>query len=255
LGAAKQIEVKPISASHAREVIRALHYSGKVAPNSQLHFGVFLAGYCGGALQFGPPTVKRNVLGLVSGTSWNGMLELNRMALAEWLPKNGESRAIAMALKLIRRNYPQVEWILSFADGTQCGDGTIYRAAGFVPTQINASASTLARLPDGEVIHDIACKTGVRKAHMLKTTGGAASFQKYVKAIGGEYLSGCQFRYIYFLTPAARARLTVPVIPFAEIARRGVGMYRGEKRVRSETSDTSATHVEEGGATPTRTLA
>jgi len=53
LGRAKDIIIKPISAKDARAIIRELHYSGKVVQNSQIHFGVFLDGKCGGALSFG----------------------------------------------------------------------------------------------------------------------------------------------------------------------------------------------------------
>jgi hypothetical protein len=40
-------------------------------------------------------------------------------------------------------------------------------------------------------------------------------------------LDGYQMRYIYFLNPDARARLACKEIPYAEIERRGAGMYRG----------------------------
>jgi hypothetical protein len=71
------------------------------------------------------------LIDLVHGTKWNEFIELNRMAFSEFLPKNSESRAIAIAIKLIKKKAPHIKWIISFADGTQCGDGTIYRAAGF----------------------------------------------------------------------------------------------------------------------------
>jgi hypothetical protein len=45
--------------------------------------------------------------------------------------KTQKARCIAIAFKLIKKNAPQIKWILSFSDGTQCGDGTIYRASGF----------------------------------------------------------------------------------------------------------------------------
>lgn len=106
MGRAKDIVVKPISSSDAQRVIKALHYSHKVVNNSQLHFGVFLDDKCGGALSFGPSLDKRKIIGLVEGTGWNEFLELNRMALADWLPKNGESRVLSVCLHLIKKNYP-----------------------------------------------------------------------------------------------------------------------------------------------------
>ena len=41
-------------------------------------------------------------------------------------------------------------------------------------------------------------------------------------------LPGFMLRYIYFLNPAARARLTVAEVPFAEIASRSAGRSTGK---------------------------
>ena len=43
-------------------------------------------------------------------------------------------------------------------------------------------------------------------------------------------LDGYQMRYIYFLSPSARVRLACKEIAYAEIMRRGAGMYRGNAR-------------------------
>jgi hypothetical protein len=145
---AKDIRVAPISAKDAAAVVRRVHYSGKVVQNSQLHFGVFLDGRLEGAMQFGPSLDKRKVQGLVEGTGWNGFIELNRMAFSERLPRNSESRALGVVMRLIRKHYPHIEWIISFADGAQCGDGTIYRASGFVLTGIRPNGQII-QFPDG----------------------------------------------------------------------------------------------------------
>ena len=102
--------------------------------NSQIHIGVFYGGKLEGAMQFGPSLDKRKLQGLVEGTLWNEFIELNRLAFTDNLPRNSESRALAVAMKLLRKHAPQIKWVVTFADGTQCGDGTIYRAAGFVLT-------------------------------------------------------------------------------------------------------------------------
>jgi len=262
---AKEIIVKPISSQDASRIVKSCHYSGKVVQNSQLHFGVFLDGKCGGAMQFGPSLDKRKMLGIVEGTKWNGFLELNRMAFADWLPRNSESRAIAVAMRLIRKAYPHIEWVVSFADGTQCGDGTIYRASGFVLTGIREN-STIYKLPDGyqfagpsltglgpnggeKIRQEIKRRTGV-----LVGDDGSASLSKLL-TYGATPLPGFQLRYIYFLDPSARSRLTVPILPFSEIDRRGAGMYLGKpKRAGSDTSDTPAFQAGEGGSLPTPAL-
>lgn len=144
MASAKDIVVKPISAKAASTLVKQVHYSGKTVQNSQLHLGVYLGGKIEGAMQFGPSLDKRKIQGLVKGTGWNGFIELNRMAFSERLPRNSESRAISIAMKLIRKHYPGIEWVVSFADGTQCGDGTIYRAAGFALTGIQKKQNNLA---------------------------------------------------------------------------------------------------------------
>jgi len=70
-------------------------------------------------------------------------------------------------------------------------------------------------------------------------------------------LSGFQLRYIYFIDRSARDRLTVPIIPFSEIDKRGAGMYKGKRLRRGasgETGDTPGCHSGEGGSTPTDAL-
>ena len=247
MGDAKRLIVKPISSQDANRIIKGLHYSGKVVNNSQVHLGVFLDGRCGGAMQFGVSTDIRKTKGLVSGTEWHGFKELNRMAFADWLPPMGESRCIAYAMRWIKKAYPHIQWIISFADGTQCGDGTIYRATGFVLTAIKKNTSLLL-MPGGEIVSDKSLNNPNHRGPKGEMGSSIA------KAAGAKALPGFQLRYIYFIDPTARERLTVPEIPFSEIQRRGAGMYLGKPSVRSVDSDTSANHAEEGGATPTRTL-
>jgi len=231
VGKAKDIRVEPITSRDASRIIKTLHYSGKVVQNSQVHLGVFLDGRCGGALQFGPSLDKRKIMGLVEGTGWNEFIELNRMALADWLPRNGESRAISVAMKILKKNYPQLKWVVSFADATQCGDGTIYRASGFVLTGIKKNKTI------------IITKSGL---YMTEFAGGC-----HRKGIP---IEGFQLRYIYFLDPTARERLTVPIIPFSEIEKRGASMYKGQKRPVSETVSRSANQQEDRGSIPTAGL-
>lgn len=246
MASAKDLVVKPISAADAAKIVKALHYSGKVVQNSQLHLGVFLNGKCGGVMQFGPSFDKRKMLGLVEGTQWNEFLELNRMAFADWLPRNGESRCLGYAMRWIKRTYPHIKWVVSFADGTQCGDGTIYRASGFVLTGITRNCSML-ELPDGKVV---ASMTFTKGKHICNT--GAASVKGFIED-GARFLPGFQLRYIYFIDPAAKGRLTVPVIPFSEIERRGASMYRGQP-VKRPTKANPSDQEGSGGAVPTRTL-
>lgn len=247
MASAKELIIKPISAKDAARIIKALHYSGKVVTNSQIHLGVFLNGKCGGAMQFGPSLDKRKIQGLVSGTRWNDFIELNRMAFADWLPRNSESRAISVAMRMMRKLHPHIEWVVSFADGTQCGDGTIYRASGFVLTGITPSAN-LIRRGDGVVVHKMTLESSplAPRAELggqsyYDITGGKYNLKAYAEKTNGVVLPGFQLRYIYFLNPSARARLAVPILPFSEIQRQGAGMYRGAARSKQAMAGTTGT--------------
>lgn len=238
---AKDIRVFPISAHDAGKIVSSFHYSGKSVQNSQLHLGVFIGERCGGAMQFGPSIDKRRMLGIVRGTKWNEFIELNRMAFSDWLPRNSESRALGFAMRWMKKTYPHLKWVVSFADGTQCGDGAIYRASGFTLTQIKRNTSMLC-MPDGSVIADKTLNN-----HPVRNSG-------WWKARGAEPLNGFMLRYIYFLDPTYRARLTVPEIPFSRIAEVGASMYRGKTRVESAGGGTSDFQSERDGSNPISTL-
>ena len=217
MGRAKEIIVKVIPSKIANDFVKKHHYSGKIVSLSQLHFGCFLDNKLHGVMSYGPPMDKRNVLSLVdsgvieTNKRWNEMLELNRMAFDDYLPKNSESRCISISIKLIKKNAPQVKWILSYSDATQCGDGTIYRASGFKLTQINKN-STIYKLASGEVV----AKRGDSKYNFN----------------GAKPLTGFQNRYIYLIDKSCK--ISVPIIPFSEIDKKGAGMYKGQKISLSE---------------------
>ena len=141
MGRAKEIIVKVIPPKIANDFVKKHHYSGTVVANSQLHFGAFLDGKLHGVLSYGPSMDKSKLITLVEGTKWNEFIELNRMAFDDYLPRNSESFCIAKSIKLIKKNAPHIKWIVSFADGCSCGDGTIYRASNFVLTSLKKNAN------------------------------------------------------------------------------------------------------------------
>jgi len=218
MGKAKNILIRPINSNISNDFCKKHHYSGKVVQNSKLHFGVFYQNNLEGVLQFGSPMDKRKVLPLVKGTLWNEMLELNRMAFSDILPRNSESRSISIVNKIIKKNYPHIKWILSYSDATQCGDGTIYRASGFFLTGIKKN-STILLLPDG------------RKVARMTLDGNCVKDSGWWKKNGAVPLEGFQLRYILFLNDQEIKNLTADIIPFSKIKELGAGMYRGKKRV------------------------
>lgn len=199
MGRAKEIVVKVIPSGIANPFMKKHHYSGKVVNNSCLHFGCFLDNSLHGVLSYGPSLDKKKIMQLVSNTGWNNFLELNRMAFDDYLPRNSESYCIGKTLRMIKKCAPQIKWVISFADGCSCGDGTIYRASNFVLTDIKENFN-LCVLPNGEKIHKMTLESNPtipRKELNGKSyydiTGGKFNFKKYVTYVNGKILSGFNF--------------------------------------------------------------
>lgn len=239
MASAKEIIVKPIKSSVANDFVKKYHYSGKVVPNSQLHFGCFLNGILGGVMSYGPSTDKNKMINLVKGTNWNDFIELNRMAFSDLLPRNSESRCIAISLKLIKKYYPNIKWIISFADGCQCGDGTIYRASGFLLTQIKNN--TGLRIDKKGKVYSQVTFSAHRPNEMNE-------FRKM------KPIKGFMLRYIYFIDKEKIKDLTVPILPYSDIDKYGARMYKGVKYASLVQEKNNNVPVVDGGVIPTNSL-
>lgn len=238
MGKAKEIIVKVIPASIANNFVKKHHYSGKVVQNSQLHFGAFLDGKLHGVLQYGPSMDKKKIIQLVDGTGWNEFIELNRMAFDDYLPRNSESYCIGKTLRMIKKNAPQIKWVISFADGCQCGDGTIYRASNFVLTSIKEN-KTILEFPTGDKIAAMTLEANFTLPIVRKQSEYFGIEHKYrtrtewIK-LGAKFIKGYQLRYIYFIDKRCKEKLKVSAVPFSKIDELGAGMYKGENITQAE---------------------
>ena len=227
MGRVKDIIVKVIPSKIANEFVKKHHYSGKVVPNSTLHLGCFLDNQLHGVMSYGNSMDKSKVGATVNNTGWNEFIELNRMAFDDYLPKNSESRCIAISVRLLKKNAPHLKWIVSYADGTQCGDGTIYRASGFYLIGIKLNKQILNW--NGKII----AKKTLDNKNFPKIDG--KYYSRYLLESGkAKPLVGYQLKYIYFIDKSKFKDLKVDIIPFSEIDKIGAGMYKGEKTTLKE---------------------
>lgn len=247
MSTAKELVVKVIDATAARRIVERFHYSGKCTQNSQIHFGVFLNGQLEGALQFGPSIDKRRMAQNL-GIGFNEALELNRMAFSDALPKNSESRAIGICLRMLRKAYPHLRVIISFADACQCGDGTIYRASGF---KLHSYKKNNSLLDAGSGKVDF--NHGTKKRQLVVAKKSLDNKQ----GAGGKYLSselklkplpGFQMKYLFFFDKALEGRFK-----FVDKIPDEVRMYKGQ-RLGSVESGTSPVQGEGSGESPTPRL-
>jgi len=220
---ARDIIIRPIDSKSSRRIVQRHHYSGKSTQNSQIHLGVFYKDKLEGALQFGPSIDKRRMAKNLN-VGFNEVIELNRMALSDACPKNSESRSLGVSLRLIKKKYPHIKIVVSFADACQCGDGTIYKASGFKLHSFKKNTSLLIG-PSGDIV--------AKKSLDDKIDGKTGKYLSsiYIKEKGYKPLIGFQMKYLYFLDK--KIEKNYKFIPFTEIPN-NVKMYKGIKREEHE---------------------
>jgi adenine modification enzyme len=200
----EKFKVAVIPYKMANEIIIKNHYSHKIYNGSFIHLGVFSFGKLLGVLQFGYAMNPASGGSIVKGANQETFLELNRMWLDDELPKNSESMAVSYAIKYIKKRYPKVEWIQSFADGILGKDGIVYQACnfGFYGNHI----ATFWEY-EGVMYHNII---------MTAKRGKGGSMEKILQANKGKAIRHDfkQFRYLYFLYKGAKKNCLLKELPY-----------------------------------------
>ncbi len=198
--------IKKIERDKANEVIIKNHYSHKFYSASYIHLGVFANSELMGVLQFGYAMNPASQGGVVSGTNQDEYLELNRMWLDDKLPRNGESLCISYAIKYIKKVYPKIKWIQSFADERCRCFGVVYQAANFY--YIGEHNNVFWEL-DGVVYHNIQMTVA---PGTKRYSGEPKKLQENKnRAIKMDLR---QFRYIYFIDKKAIKNLQFKILPY-----------------------------------------
>jgi len=184
----ENFNVKEIPMGKANKIIIENHYSKKVYSATYIHLGVFIDNKLIGVLQYGYAMNPASQASVVKNTDIKEYLELNRMWLDDIAPKNSESKAIAYSIKYIKRKYPKVKWIQSFAD-ERCGkNGIVYQAANF---EYYGEHSSIFWTLDGVIYHN---SLMTRNPKLSKS---AKIIQDGKERATSQELR--QFRYLYFI--------------------------------------------------------
>ena len=180
--------VKEITRDKANYIIKKNHYSKKFYSASYIHLGIFINNELLGVLQYGYAMNPASQESVVKNTGIKEYLELNRMWLDDKAGRNSESKAISYSIKYIKRKYPAVKWIQSFAD-ERCGCfGIVYQAANF---KYYGEHESIFWTLDDEIYHN---SLMTRRPELSKS---AAILQEGKdRATSGKLR---QFRYIYFI--------------------------------------------------------
>lgn len=198
----KEIGLKPISYQVVKTLLERHHYLHSVSGGTLLLFGAFIGNRLLGAIQFSRGSAQAHKL--VEGAAMADCATLARLWLSDELPKNSESRVLGIALRALKR-HTSVRFLISYADPSQHHLGIIYQATNWLYTGLSG-ATPLFDLGDGIARHSrsISIRFG---SHSL------AHFQSRGVAIK-KVPQSAKHRYVFFLDPAWRDRLLLPVLPY-----------------------------------------
>jgi len=202
-----EFNVKVIERDIANDIIKKNHYSKKFYNATYIHLGVYENDNMLGVLQYGYAMNPASCGSVVEGTEMNQYLELNRMWLSDELEtKYPESRAISYSIKYIKRQYPKIKWIQSFADERCGGFGIVYQACTF--SYYGEHKSDFWEL-EGQVYHNI-------QMTVSKDSKRYAGEAKYLQENKdkAKRLNLRQFRYIKFLDQREKKKCLLKEQPY-----------------------------------------
>jgi len=127
----EEFYIKEIDRKFANDIIVKNHYSKKFYNATYIHLGLFNISGLIGVLQYGYAMNPASQGSIVKDTSIDEYLELNRMWIKDDVGKYPESRAVSLSIKYIKRKFPKIKWIQSFADERCGGFGIVYQACSF----------------------------------------------------------------------------------------------------------------------------
>jgi hypothetical protein len=167
-------------------MVKKYHYSHKSTKNRFLSFTV---NENKGFLQLGygiRPHLKTKIYKKITPDNF---CEFDRMWLSDDLPKFSESQVISLLMKFLKIVYPEIIYVITYADGSVGNVGTIYKATNAF--QVGKVHVDFYQLPNGERIHP------VTMWHRHKTRAKAKIEVLYpgIKHLTDEF----QYRYLYIL--------------------------------------------------------
>lgn len=180
----KYIKIIVCEKKNADKIIILNHYSKKPTKNSFLSFLVLWKNQIHGALQLGygiRPKIKGEY-------SHEEIVEFDRMYLSDEMPKFSETITLSLLHKYIKKVYPSIKALISYADTSVGNMGIIYQASNY--KLLSSTKVDFYILPHGERVHP------VTMWHRHKTRVWSEMQKLYPGIIKAE---GEQLKYIYYL--------------------------------------------------------
>lgn len=154
---ARDLTILPCGVSEIRDFIETHHYSKNInGVKISFCFKVEYNGVLVGGVLFGE----------MSTTAWKKfsdsekkVLELRRLVLLDSAGKNSESRVIGYCLRYIKKTFPEIEVIVSYADPYYHHEGTIYKASNFKYMGLSGKDKGFLDKKTGKIYHSRTLRT------------------------------------------------------------------------------------------------
>lgn len=217
----------------AKYAVEHWHYSRRMPTARLVKIGVWENGVFIGAVVFGGGANAD--LGAPYGLTQFETTELVRVALKEH--KNTVSRIVSVAVKMIKKEFPKLRLLVSFADPEHQHAGGIYQAMNWVYIGMTEPADEYIFM--GVRRHG----RGLRMTLSGYRLEGKNTFERAKKLDPSvEKIKGSsKHRYLFPLDDAMRKQIEPLRKPYP-------------KRERGETDNAAQSNAQTGGASPTRSL-
>jgi hypothetical protein len=142
--------VDTVSYEDVKKVLAEAHYIGRPGSTS-VRLGMWIDNVLAGVLTYGtiPRPNSRAICGPLHATE---VLELTRLALYDWAPRNSESLFIAKSFRHLRAVRPDISILISYADSRHGHVGTIYQATNWIYTG-SSTGDVIYLCEDGRTLH------------------------------------------------------------------------------------------------------
>lgn len=132
--------VDKVPTKEGKEFVKQHHYSHGIH-NGPMTYGLFKGMDLIGVCAFANPCSEA-VCASVFGVEYKrSVTELHRLVIIDDTPKNTESWFIVRALKMLKKDRPNYNAVLSFADATEGHLGVIYQATNAIYTGTSGKAT------------------------------------------------------------------------------------------------------------------
>jgi hypothetical protein len=209
------------------------HYSKSLPQGKTAKIGVWEKGNFIGVIVYGFGANQH--LGKAFGLRMTQCIELMRVALKKH--ETAVSRIIAISLKILLNQFPQIELIISYADVDQGHHGGIYAASGWIyGGMVQTGGGTPKYLLHGKVVHG-------RTVHSLYGRGSQslAWLRTHVDPKTEHVFTLGKHKYFFPISDRMKRQVLSLSKPYP-------------KRATSDTVTQQAHQLEEGGSIPTVAL-